>query len=443
MAHPDHVTIPNMGEGIHEATLVKWLKAVGDVVVEGEGLVEISTDKVDTELAAPRGGFLVALFKERGTVSVGEVIAQISLERNAEISKPSVESSRGQQKREGSLRGGNGPSADRSQVTLASRSASKGNGEGRLRGGDGPSKIQSYAGELRSSPLVKRRARDLGVNLAQVPASGLGGRITNEDLDAYLAEYSTTNTPEPTRLKTELRDGAEFLEGVAVRREPMSVIRRLTAEHMVRSVRTSPHVTTTFEISVDRMIALKKEHGVQFEQKYQTKLTFTPFFLYAAVCALKEHPTVNASIDGDDILFKSEINLGCAVAIDSGLIVPVIRGAESKSFADLAKSLSDLVHRAHNKKLLPSDVQGGTFSVTNPGMFGSLHSQPIINQPQVAILSVGAITERAIFANDKVKNGAFCQVGLTFDHRIIDGKAGALFLATVRDVLLGLNTYIL
>ena len=237
------------------------------------------------------------------------------------------------------------------------------------------------------------------------------------------------------RVVTQKHNGQEFLEGVKVKREPMTKVRRLTAEHMLRSVRVSPHVTTTFEIDLYRVRQAKDSLGAKFSKQYGSKLSYTAFFFYAAVQGLKKFPVVNASIDGDDILYKEDINLGCAVAVEEGLVVPVLKGIQDSSLDAVGLKLNTIVAKARKRQLTPEDIKGGTFSITNPGMYGSLHSQPINHQPQVAILSVGSIVDRPLVWNGDVVVHPSCQVGLTFDHRLIDGEIGAKFLAEVKRVL--------
>jgi 2-oxoglutarate dehydrogenase E2 component (dihydrolipoamide succinyltransferase) len=294
-------------------------------------------------------------------------------------------------------------------------------------------------------------AKEQGIDLRLVTGSGALGRITKADLQDFIASGGDRRVAQMVHqdqdrlpqvgdaifqcdTKTN-EDGDEFLEGVQVRREKMSKIRRLTAERMIRSVRTSPHVTTTFAIDLHRMVQAKNNLAQSFISKHGIKLTYTPFFLEASVHALKEHPIVNASVDGDDILFKEDIQLGCAVAINTGLIVPVIKKAQNLDLSGLALELNSLVNKARNNQLSPADLQGGTFSITNPGMFGCLHSSPIINQPQVAIMSIGAIVEQPVVVEGQIVVRPICHVGLTFDHRIIDGEGGTKFLASLKNFL--------
>ena len=220
-----------------------------------------------------------------------------------------------------------------------------------------------------------------------------------------------------------------------VRREKMSKMRSLIAEHMVRSVRTSPHVTTIFEIDLQRVVQSREKNRAAFQEKEGFNLSFTPFFVWAAVQAIKEHPVVNVSVDGDDILWKDDINIGVAVALEKGLIVPVIKKAGELNFVGIARRMNDLVVRSRSKKLSPDDVQGGTFSITNPGMFGSIVSSPIINQPQVAIMSIGAIIKRPVVIEDMIAVRPLVQIGLTFDHRVVDGEGGSRYLASLKEHL--------
>lgn len=421
MSNATEVIMPLMGEGITEATLVKWLKKVGDAVKKDEPLLEVSTDKVDTEIPAPASGFLTRTFADGGaTVLVNAVIAEIAENTSgASTAAPTKVAPK-------TVVPGATPTPSTAPAAVSANHASE-------RG-------------VRSSPLVRKMAKDHNVDLQQVAGSGLGGRITKRDLEAFNAGGAratpsarpATNghsSVEPSRLETR-RDGSrELLDGVAVRREPMSKMRTLIAEHMVRSVRTSPHVTTIFEIDMHRVAQYREKAKNSFQGKEGFNLTYTAFFVHAAVQAIKKHPIVNVSVDGHDILWKDSINVGVAVAIESGLIVPVIKNAGELNLLGIARRINDLATRARTKKLTPDDVQGGTFSITNPGMFGSIVSAPIINQPQVAIMSIGAVVKRPVVINDMIAIRPLVQVGLTFDHRVVDGEGGAKYLATFKDIL--------
>lgn len=432
MADDVLVKLPQMGEGVHEATLIQWLKKVGEKVEKDEPLLEIATDKVDTEVVAPASGYLIATFAKEGeTIQVQQTLGQISKDAKAKVlqvdsgtsKQIASEKSSSKQPKRSSKAPASGTRTFSAQKTSLQHS--------------------TFAGPLRSSPLVRKLAEEYGVSLAEVRGTGLHSRITKEDLYHFLETRQTSSSPSSAedlsfenslfRQNTEKKDGKEFLEGVEVERVKMDRIRKLTAEHMLRSVRISPHVTTTFEMDFTNAIAAKKKHEVEFQKKYKSKLSYTAFFIHSTVAALKEHPMLNASVDGDEILMKKQINIACAVATEHGLIVPVLKGMNEKSLFETAISLNEIVKNAREKKLKPSDVQGGTFSITNPGIYGSLHSQPIINQPQVAILSVGAIVERPMVVEGKVAIRSMVQVGVTFDHRIIDGEGGAKFLKSIKN----------
>lgn len=426
------VLMPLMGEGVNEATLVRWLKKPGDHVGANEPLLEVSTDKVDTEIPAPSAGVVIdQLFKEGDVLTVNDVIAHIG---DSLDDKPAAKAS-------ATKPAANAPvAAARVTTTATAVQAST-----------------ADAGPVRSSPLVRKMAKDANVDLQQVAGSGLHGRITKQDLLGYMeggAPAATRPIPQerpaanlvpaaatapiaatPHRLKTTSDGENEFLEGVPVVREKMSRMRKLIADHMIESVRTSPHVTTVFEVDMHRVVALREKYKNEFSARTGFNLTYTPFLIHASVQAIKEHPIINTSVDGDDILYKKDVNIGCAVAIGDGLIVPVIKRAQELSLHGIACRLNDLVVRARAKKLNPDDVKGGTFSITNPGGWGSIVSAPIINQPQVAILGIGAIVKRPVVVDDMIAVRPLMQISLTFDHRVVDGEGGAKYLATLKSIL--------
>jgi pyruvate dehydrogenase E2 component (dihydrolipoamide acetyltransferase) len=406
------VVMPLMGEGITEATLVKWRKKLGDRVEKDEPLIEVSTDKVDTEIASPFSGIIVKLLVAEGAVvPVNRTIAFVGASMDDVI--PHLAE----------------PPAKSSGSAAISRSVDA----GRPRTHVSVSTTNTGA-PLRSSPLVRSIAREMNLNVAAVQGSGMQGRITKRDVLEFLAKVRDDAgfSDEQESLKTQVIDGKEYLDGVVVQRTPMSKIRMLTAEHMVRSVRTSPHVTTTFEIDMHRMVEVREQYLDAVQKKHQLKLTYTHLISHAVIQTIKKHPLVNSSVDGNDILMKSDINLGVAVAIDSGLIVPVVKRSQELDLVGVGLAITDLATRARSKKLVPDDILGGTFSITNPGLFGSLHSNPIINQPQVAILSVGAIIKRPVVIAGDIAIRPLIQIGLTFDHRVIDGEGGAKFLADLK-----------
>lgn len=428
------VRMPLMGEGVNEAQVTKWLVQPGGNVEKDAPLVEVSTDKVDTEIMSPESGVLQSVLVNEGdTIIVDQVIATIA----SDAEEPDADSqetsapSKPEPENTSSLK-------DRPTVSTSTSASSA-----------------DHTDELiRSSPLVRKMAKDMNIDLRDVDGSGLHGRITKKDILAFAenknqaaAATPTTPTPverapsaltesAPNRLQTSISpEGVETLEGVAVERQSMSRMRQLIAKHMVDSVRTSPHVTTVFEIDMHKVVSSRESHKAAFQKQEGFKLTFTPYLIYAAVQAIKTHPIVNTSLDGQDILFKKDINIGCAVAIDGGLIVPVIKQAQDLNLAGIARRLNDLIVRARSGKLKPDDVSGGTFTITNPGGYGSLTSNPIINQPQVAILGVGAIVKRPVVVDDMIGIRPQMLASLTFDHRVIDGEGGAKYLASFRDYL--------
>ncbi len=430
------VFMPLMGEGIKEATLVRWLKKSGDKIEKDEPLLEVSTDKVDTEIPSPASGYLTATLAQEGkVVAVNDIIAHIAdaMGETAGASGPKPKAA--------------SPSAAPA-ATVASKNPYA-----------SPSDFVAPRDGAKSSPLVRKMARDSGIDLTSVRGTGLMGRITKQDLLIHMdhpvpatipattmvTAPSQTKAPVPVptdsngdlgRLSTTFVDGVEYLEGVPVRREKMGRMRSLIAKHMVESVRISPHVTTVFEIDLHKVVKIRERHMNAFQQREGFKLTYTPFFIHAAVEALKKFPELNVSVDGDDVLYKKDINMGCAVAIESGLIVPVIKKAGELSLLGIARRLNDLVTRARNKKLTPDDVQGGTFSITNPGGYGSLTSNPIISQPQVAIMGIGTVVKRPVVVeNDMIAIRPMILISLTFDHRVVDGEGGAKYLATLKNIL--------
>ena len=428
------VLMPLMGEGVNEATVTRWLKQPGEQVAADEPLLEVSTDKVDTEIPSPASGFVKThAVKEDQTVQVDQLLAVIvATQEELASSSPA-------------------PSASSKEAPAAKP-------EPQSQQATSPTtpKADSSSQHVRSSPLVRKIAKENNIDLTQVQGSGLHGRITKRDIEAFINQAPTAVPPPPKQAvsqpapqttpkveqpkssslaTTQDENGGELLDGVAVTREPMTRMRRLIADHMVESVRTSPHVTTVFEVDLHKVVSIREDSKVDFEKREGFKLTYTPFLIHAATEAIKHHPIINTSLDGYDVLWKKDINIGCAVAIDGGLIVPVIKQAGELSLLGIARRLNDLVNKARTKKLQPGDVQGGTFSITNPGGFGSLTSNPIINQPQVAILGIGSIVKKPVVIDNMIAIRPQMLISLTFDHRVIDGEGGARYLATLRDIL--------
>ncbi|MDE2667854.1 MAG: dihydrolipoamide acetyltransferase family protein [Acidobacteriota bacterium] len=404
---PSNVIMPQMGESIFEGTITRWLKNVGDRVERDEPLFEISTDKVDSEIPASASGILrEILFQEGETVEINTVVAIIDDDPGA------VQDSAGD---------GNAVLPQESEQTPGPDPR--------------PEAADSRRG-IRASPLVRRMAQEEGIDLREIEGTGLGGRITKRDILNYLSERE--RIAEVTRpLVQQAQEGLGTAPADQDEIVPMTAMRRSIAEHMISSRRTSAHVTSVFEVDMTAVVRIKEENAEKFALREGFKLSLTPFFVKGVVDTLKDFPILNASMVGNDIVYKKDINLGVAVALDWGLIVPVIRQAQQKTLVGLAREVADLSHRARQKQLSPEEVQGGTFTLTNPGVFGSLIGTPIINQPQVAILCVGAVTKRAVVINDAIAIRSMAYLSLTFDHRLIDGAVGDGFLASLRGRLEG------
>jgi 2-oxoglutarate dehydrogenase E2 component (dihydrolipoamide succinyltransferase) len=409
-----NVIMPQMGESIFEGTITKWLRKVGDSVERDEPLFEISTDKVDSEIPSPASGVLSEIrVKEGETVQINTVVAVINEEGR-----------------------GTAPAPQPAGVNEESREPVS------------PSTVQPTAAQaekaeespsVRSSPLVRRIAKVENVDLSELEGSGLGGRITKKDILNYLTERQRVAEVTRPMVQEVAQDMAETIQRRADRTEvvPMSPMRKSIAEHMVASRRISAHVTTVFEVDLSRIVQLKNQHAQDFLAKEGIKLSYMPFFIRVVSEGLKEFPMINASVDDSNIVYRKEINVGVAVALDWGLIVPVIKNADEKSFLGLARAAVDLAERARKKRLTPEDVQNGTFTITNPGVFGSLLGTPIINQPQVAILCIGAITKRPVVINDAIAIRSMAYLTLTFDHRLIDGAIADQFMASIKAKLEG------
>ena len=411
---PSNVIMPQMGESIFEGTLTKWLKKVGDPVKRDEPLFEISTDKVDSEIPAPASGVLSEIRVSEGeTVQINTVVGVIS--EDGATASPSPARAEAKE-------------APKQQVAEPARPEPA---EASMPEPESPAPASR---SVRSSPLVKRIAREEDVDLGQLEGTGLGGRITKKDILSHLSGRQSTDVPPPPaprpRMPSTERSPVGSSEVV-----PMSAMRKSIAEHMLASRRTSAHVTTVFEVDLTRIVNMKNQHAQEFLEREGGKLSYMPFFIKTVAGALKEFPVVNASISGTDIIYKKDVNIGVAVALDWGLIVPVVKNADEKSFLGIAKTASSLAERARQKKLAPEDVQGGTFTITNPGVFGSLLGTPIINQPQVAILCIGAITKRPVVINDAIAIRSMAYLTLTFDHRLIDGAVADHFMSSLKNKL--------
>lgn len=436
------VVMPQMGESIAEGTITKWLVEVGQRVERDQPLFEISTDKVDAEIPSPASGVLVEILHSAGTtVPVHQIVARIE-EGVAATATPAPAATP-------VAAPAPPPVAPEAAATAASLPAPSPSAPG-----SEEERVRRY-----SSPLVRKMAREHGIDLSQVSGSGLHGRVTKEDLLKYLerkpaaaatAPAASVVPPKPATMPSavavpvpgfaKIDTGFHvpaYVEGEPVRIEPMTKIRQITAAHMRYSKDTSAHVTTVFEMDMTRVHNARQRAKDKFLAANGTKLTYMPF-IFKAVCeALKQNPKLNASIDGTNIVYKLEINLGMAVALDWGLIVPVIRNADQLNLVGLAKAANDLADRARSKKLSPDETKRGTFSITNPGVFGSLFGTPIISQPQVAILGIGAIEKRPVVMTDAdgcdtIAIRVMSYFGITYDHRLVDGADADHFMNAVK-----------
>ncbi len=418
---PTNVIMPQMGESVAEGTITKWLKKVGERVERDEPLFEISTDKVDAEIPSPAAGVLAKiLVEESQTVEVNTVVAVIDGEGlgAAAPEKPA--------KAEASL----GP-PQLIQTPPAAAGA-----------GAAPAAVPATSAEaakVRSSPLVRRIAREHKVDLARVVGTGLGGRVSKKDILSYIEGRTAAAAP-VTRAAAAAPaapapPGPSIVFSGATHVVPMTPMRKQIAEHMLASRRTSAHVTTFFEVEMTRVVETRQRQGEEFERRHGLKLTYTPFLVRSTVEAIKEFRIFNSSLEGTDIVYKRDVNVGVAVALATGLIVPVIKRADEKNFPAIARAVQDLADRARSKHLSVEDVQGGTFTITNPGVFGSLIGTPIINQPQVAILGVGAIEKRPVVRNDAIAIRPMVYLALSFDHRVIDGAMADQFMARIKSAL--------
>jgi pyruvate dehydrogenase E2 component (dihydrolipoyllysine-residue acetyltransferase) len=409
---PTQVVMPQMGESVAEGTIVRWIKHVGDVVERDEPLFEISTDKVDAEIPSPAAGVLSEIkVKEGETVAVNSVVAVIGEAGGAAATAPVAKAAPAP---------AFAPSASASAPAgaTADRSAGK-------------PWSAAEARELRVSPLVRKIAREHRVDVRNIAGSGAEGRVTKADILSYIDAGAPASALTGA---TAGKPGAALAPLEDVDRVPMTVMRRRIAEHMVLSRRTSAHVHSVFEIDFTRVGEIREAKKAEYE-KAGGKLTYMCFITKAAASALKAVPVVNASLDGNDILYKKDVNIGVAVALDWGLIVPVVKNADQKNLLEISKAIASLAGRARAKQLSPDDVQGGTFTITNPGVFGALFGMPIINQPQVAILGIGAVEKRPVVVNDAITIRLRAYMTLGYDHRIIDGAVADEFMSHVKRTL--------
>ena len=407
---PTEVVMPQMGESIFEGTITKWLKKPGDKVQRDEPLFEISTDKVDAEIPAPASGILQEIkVSEGNTVQVNTVVgvigdgAPVSAAAPAKATAPAAAA----------------PPAVAKKDAPAPPPAP-------------PVHEEEEDSDVRSSPLVRKLAREHNVDLTKVGGTGTGGRVTKHDILDYVEHRTSApaarsaQAPAPAAIPGDL--------------VPMSQMRKIIAQRMIESRRTSAHVHCMFEVDMTRIVNLRNKLKNSFEQRYGARLTFMPFFVRAAIIALQQYPAVNASLEGDNVRYHRHVNAGIAVALDWGLIVPVLKNADELNFLGLQRGITDLGERARSKKLMPTDVEGATFTITNPGQFGAVFGLPIINQPNVAIMGVGGITKQPLVITDKdgadsIAIRSVVHLTLGYDHRIIDGALADQFMVVVKKTL--------
>jgi len=468
------IVMPQMGESIFEGTITKWLKKPGDKVERDEPLFEISTDKVDAEIPSPSAGVLKEIKVGEGkTVPIQTVVGVIDAAGDgagaakaagpapapAKVAEPAKPAPQAPTQAARPAAAPPPPPAAAKPAAQAAAPAKEG-------------------ARIHSSPLVRRMAKEHGVDLSTVAGTGTGGRISKQDIEAHIAgggssaeavketepaeaDVYTQQAPAAARpsappppppppqrqapppATTGGQHHVAFESAVPRERmyfgnyevQPMTIMRQRIAEHMIASKHVSPHVYSVDEIDMTKVAALRAKSKDEFEKRYETKLTFMPFFVKAAVAGLRAYPTMNASLDGTNVVVHKEINVGMAVALDWGLIVPVIKNADEKNILGIQRNLNDLAERARSKKLKPEEVQESTFSITNPGVFGGLFGLPVISQPNVGILGLGAIEKRPVVINDSIAIRSMCYVTLSYDHRVVDGAIAHQFLHKVKDTL--------
>jgi 2-oxoglutarate dehydrogenase E2 component (dihydrolipoamide succinyltransferase) len=435
------VVMPQMGESIAEGTIVRWIKKVGDKVERDEPLFEISTDKVDAEIPSPIAGILTEIrHKEGETVPVNSVVAIIGA-GGAKAEAPPAAAAKVEAP---------APPAARQQGDRSSAPLSAAPAQTAAAPKAAPSAKAAESSEealrQRSSPLVRRIAKEHNVDISGIQGTGMAGRVTKDDILGFIARGRPSGgapaadagrpapASPPAAAPAAPAQAAKPAAAVAGQSVAMSVMRKKIAEHMIASRRTSAHVHSVFEVNFHRVAQIREAKKAEYERA-GAKLTYLSFILKAAVDALRAVPVVNASVDGDNIVYHKAINVGVAVALDWGLIVPVIKGADEKNLLGLSRAVADVANRARSKQLKPDEVSGGTFTITNPGVFGALFGMPIINQPQVAILGVGAVEKRPVVVDDAIGIRPMAYLSLGYDHRIIDGAVADEFLAHIKKTL--------
>ncbi len=464
------VVMPQMGESIVEGTLTKWLKKAGEHVERDEPLFEISTDKVDTEIPSPSAGVLAEVLVQEGTtVGINAIVGRISDGASAPAPAPAAAAPAPAPAPPAPSAPAPPPAAAAPAPPPVAATPAWTPVPASPAPAAPPAPPTEEAGPL--SPLVRKMARENNVDLNKIHGTGAGGRITKQDVDNYIHAQSAppppaaaappppppvaaappppppqtamvtmqapVNVPPPPVAPRQPDPPPPQMPGAApgMRVEPMSNMRQKIAEHMVFSKRTSAHVTTVHKVDITKVAKLREKVKGAVQAQYGFSLTYLPFVIRAATSALRQFPIVNASIDGTNIIYHRDINVGMAVALENGLIVPVIRNADEKNVIGLQRSIVDLAARSRSRQLRPDEVQGGTFSVTNFGSFGSIFATPVINQPQVAILGVGSVQKEPVVVDDAIAIRSMCYLALTFDHRLIDGALADQFTAKVKQVL--------
>jgi 2-oxoglutarate dehydrogenase E2 component (dihydrolipoamide succinyltransferase) len=457
---PTDVVMPQMGESIAEGTIVRWIKKVGDQVARDEPLFEISTDKVDAEIPSPAAGVLAEVrVKEGETVPVNSVVAVIG--QPGEHAANAAEARAGRHATEASASSeprapassaqadGVGPAAPRSEPAKAaalSDTTVEHRDQSPLERGApatrGPEDLEDRLRQ-RSSPLVRKIAKDHQVDISRIRGTGIAGRVTKSDILDFIAQSGASASvvqqdsapaPRPSPASRPIPAPPPRGSGVPGQVQPMSVMRKKIAEHMIMSRRTSAHVHSVFEVNFARVAQIREAKKAEYEQA-GAKLTYLSFIIKAVIDTLRAMPVVNASIDGDNVVYHRDVNLGIAVALDWGLIVPVIKKADERNLLGLSRAVVDLAARARTKQLKPDEVTGGTFTITNPGVFGALFGMPIISQPQVAILGVGHIEKRPVVIDDAIAIRPMAYLTLGYDHRVIDGAVADEFMSMVKKSL--------
>ena len=431
---PTDVVMPQMGESIFEGTITKWLKKAGDKVQRDEPLFEISTDKVDAEIPAPASGVLQEIkVSEGNTVQVNTVVGVIGEAAGGAVAAAPAKAATA------AVPASPAPAAKKEAPAAPAASAAAPTSALPSVLSSAPAADDDEDSDVRSSPLVRKLAREHNVDLAKISGTGTGGRVSKQDVLDFVDRRSAAPVapPAPTRPASSGAPASAAASGDLV---PMSQMRKIIAQRMIESRRTSAHVHCMFEVDMTHIVNLRNKLKNGFEQRHGARLTFMPFFVRAAIIALQQYPIVNASLEGDSVRYHKHVNAGIAVALDWGLIVPVLKSSDELNFLGLQRGITDLGERARSKRLMPTDVEGATFTITNPGQFGAVFGLPIINQPNLAIMGVGGITKQPMVMTDKdgadsIAIRSVVHLTLGYDHRIIDGALADQFMVVVKKTL--------